>query len=128
MDVSTQNMPVPGLPDVGDAPAPELLFKRRIHFAASLRELWRSREVARSLTERGLRTRYKQTVFGVAWAMITPLTLMVVFTVFFKRVADDRHGRRAVRALLLRRPAAVDVLLQRRSAAARRPSSPTPRC
>ncbi len=86
-------MPVPGFPEVGDAPPPELLYRRRIRVGESLRELWRHREVTRSLTERGLRARYKQTIFGVTWALITPLTLMVVFTVFFKRVADiDTEG------------------------------------
>jgi ABC-2 type transport system permease protein/lipopolysaccharide transport system permease protein len=53
-----------------------------------LGELWRSRELVVVLTERELRARYKQTRVGFAWALITPFLLMVVFTVFFKRVAD----------------------------------------
>jgi ABC-2 type transport system permease protein/lipopolysaccharide transport system permease protein len=90
--VSSASVPVPGLPDVGNAPPPELLYRHRLRIAESLRDLWRHREVALSLTERGLRARYKQTMFGVAWALITPLTLMVVFTIFFKRVADVDTG------------------------------------
>ena len=40
------------------------------------------------LAERELRARYKQTRVGFAWALVTPFLMMVVFTVFFKRVAD----------------------------------------
>jgi ABC-2 type transport system permease protein/lipopolysaccharide transport system permease protein len=39
------------------------------------------------LTERGLRSRYKQTYLGLLWAIVTPVLLMVVFTVFLKRAA-----------------------------------------
>lgn len=48
--------------------------------------------MVRSLGERELRARYKQTYLGYAWALITPLTLMVVFTVFFRRVAEVDTG------------------------------------
>src|SRR5919106_330360 len=47
----------------------------------------RSRELVRTLAERELRARYKQALLGLAWALITPLALMVVFTLFFNRVA-----------------------------------------
>lgn len=50
-------------------------------------ELWRARELAWTLAERDLRARYKQTFLGFSWAVITPVLLMVVFNVFFKRVA-----------------------------------------
>ncbi|MGH9120047.1 MAG: ABC transporter permease [Acidimicrobiales bacterium] len=53
-----------------------------------VKELWHSRELVVVLTERELRARYKQTKVGFAWALITPFLLMVVFTLFFKRVAD----------------------------------------
>jgi ABC-type polysaccharide/polyol phosphate export permease len=68
-------------------PPPELRFKRRIRLLASLREVWRRRELVRSLAERELRARYKQAVLGFAWAVITPLLLMLVFTLVFPRVA-----------------------------------------
>jgi ABC-2 type transport system permease protein/lipopolysaccharide transport system permease protein len=48
-------------------------------------KLWRSREIVRSLAERDLRARYKQAVLGFAWAIITPVLLMVVFTFVFRR-------------------------------------------
>lgn len=47
------------------------------------RDLWRYREVLYFLTWRDLLVRYKQTVIGVAWALIRPLLAMVVFTVVF---------------------------------------------
>ncbi len=53
-----------------------------------LRELWAGRDLIVVLAERELRARYKQTKVGFAWALLTPFLLMVVFTVFFKRVAD----------------------------------------
>jgi ABC-type polysaccharide/polyol phosphate export permease len=69
-------------------PPPELRFKRRIRLLASLREVWRRRELVRSLAERELRARYKQAILGFAWAVITPLLLMLVFTLVFPRVAE----------------------------------------
>jgi ABC-2 type transport system permease protein/lipopolysaccharide transport system permease protein len=52
------------------------------------RELWDRRELVVVLAERELRARYKQTRVGFAWALLTPFLMMVVFTLFFKRVAD----------------------------------------
>jgi lipopolysaccharide transport system permease protein len=51
------------------------------------RDLWRYRELFRVLAWRDLAVRYKQTVMGVAWAVIRPLLTMVVFTVIFGRIA-----------------------------------------
>src|SRR6202047_5185560 len=50
-------------------------------------DLWRYRELFRVLAWRDLAVRYKQTVIGVAWALIRPLLTMVVFTVIFGRIA-----------------------------------------
>jgi ABC-2 type transport system permease protein/lipopolysaccharide transport system permease protein len=77
---------------VADGPPPELIFRRALHPLAMLRELWSRRELIVVLSERDLRARYKQTKVGFAWALLTPFLLMVVFTVFFKRVADVRTG------------------------------------
>jgi len=46
-------------------------------------ELWRYRELAYFLTWRNVKVRYKQTAIGVAWAVLQPLAMMAVFTVFF---------------------------------------------
>jgi ABC-type polysaccharide/polyol phosphate export permease len=52
-----------------------------------LRELWQYRELAVRLVERDLKVRYKQAVFGAAWAVFQPLALTLVFTAVFTRVA-----------------------------------------
>src|SRR5690349_19466473 len=51
------------------------------------RDLWRYRELFYFLAWRDVLVRYKQTVLGVAWAVIRPLLTMVVFTFVFSRVA-----------------------------------------
>ncbi len=51
------------------------------------RDLWRYRELFRVLAWRDIAVRYKQTVIGVAWAVIRPLLTMVVFTIIFGRLA-----------------------------------------
>ncbi len=48
-----------------------------------LAELWRYRDLLWVLAERDLRVRYKQTVVGVAWAILQPLSTVLVFSVFF---------------------------------------------
>jgi lipopolysaccharide transport system permease protein len=50
-------------------------------------ELWRHRELAAFLALRDVKVRYKQAVFGVAWAVVQPLAGVVVFTVVFRRFA-----------------------------------------
>jgi len=56
------------------------------------RELWRHRELVFFLAWRDVKVRYKQTVLGVAWAVLQPALLMVVFTVFFARLAGVSAG------------------------------------
>ncbi len=50
-------------------------------------DLWRFRELFYFLAWRDILVRYKQTVIGVAWAVVRPLLTMVIFTVLFSRVA-----------------------------------------
>ncbi len=52
------------------------------------RELWASRELLYFLVWRDLKVRYTQTVLGAAWAIIQPLFTMVVFSLFFGRLAS----------------------------------------
>lgn len=76
-----------------EGPPPELLYKRRISLRSGLRELRDGWPLIMSLTEREFRVRYKQAVLGVAWAVLSPIALMLVFSVFFQRVAKiDTHG------------------------------------
>src|SRR6267378_2448116 len=51
------------------------------------RDLWRYRELFYVLAWRDVAVRYKQTVIGVAWAVIRPFLTMVVFTIIFGRIA-----------------------------------------
>jgi homopolymeric O-antigen transport system permease protein len=53
-----------------------------------LRELWAYRELAYFLAWREIKVRYKQTAIGVAWAVLQPLAMMLVFTVFFGKLAN----------------------------------------
>jgi lipopolysaccharide transport system permease protein len=50
-------------------------------------DLWRYRELFRVLAWRDLAVRYKQTIIGVAWAIIRPLLTMIVFAIIFGRIA-----------------------------------------
>ena len=50
-------------------------------------EFWNYRELLWVLTERDVKVRYKQTVLGFAWAIIQPVMLMVVFSIFFGHLA-----------------------------------------
>src|SRR4029077_3960712 len=57
-----------------------------------LGELWQYRELLYFLVWRDVKVRYKQTFFGVAWAILQPLMTMLVFTIFFgglARVGSD---------------------------------------
>jgi lipopolysaccharide transport system permease protein len=57
-----------------------------------LRELWTYRELVYFLTWRDVTVRYKQTAIGVAWAVIQPLAMMVVFTLLFGKLAKMPSG------------------------------------
>ena len=53
----------------------------------NLRDLWEYRELLYFLVWRDVKVRYKQTVLGAAWAILQPFLTMVVFSVFFGRLA-----------------------------------------
>ena len=52
-----------------------------------LGELWEYRELLYFLVWRDIKVRYKQTALGAAWAILQPVLTMVVFSVFFGRLA-----------------------------------------
>lgn len=52
-----------------------------------LRELWQARELLYFLTWRDIKVRYKQTAIGVGWAVLQPVAMMAVFTLFFGTLA-----------------------------------------
>lgn len=53
-----------------------------------LRELWEFRELLYFFAWRDIKVRYKQTVMGVLWAIIQPFLTMVIFSLFFGRLAS----------------------------------------
>ena len=58
----------------------------------NVRELWQYRELLYFLTWRDVKVRYKQTLLGAAWAVLQPALMMVVFTIFFGRMANVPTG------------------------------------
>ena len=71
-----------------DRGRPTLLIRPSRGWAAlDLADLWHYRELIYFLTWRDIKVRYKQTVLGGAWAILQPFLTMVVFSVFFGRLA-----------------------------------------
>ena len=58
----------------------------------NFRELWQFRELVYFFVWRDVKIRYKQTAIGAAWAVIQPLATMLVFSLFFGRLAKIRPG------------------------------------
>src|SRR5262245_11079153 len=73
----------PGLPA---APLVTIEANQAWH-VLDLRDLWAFRELLYFLTWRDVKVRYKQTSLGVAWAILQPLLTMLIFTLFFGRLA-----------------------------------------
>lgn len=55
--------------------------------AIDFNEIWRYRELFWFLAWRDILVRYKQTVIGIAWALIRPIVTMIIFTVIFGKLA-----------------------------------------
>lgn len=53
----------------------------------NLKDLWHYRDLLYILTMRDIKVRYKQTLLGAAWAVIQPLFTMLIFTLFFGKLA-----------------------------------------
>jgi lipopolysaccharide transport system permease protein len=51
----------------------------------NLKELWRYRELFYFFTWRDIKVKYKQTILGIAWALLQPLAMMLLFTFIFSR-------------------------------------------
>ncbi len=56
--------------------------------ALNLGDLWHYRDLLYILTERDIKVRYKQTLLGALWAIIQPLFTMLIFTLFFGKLAQ----------------------------------------
>ncbi|HKV38884.1 MAG TPA: ABC transporter permease [Blastocatellia bacterium] len=71
---------LPDKPVVSIRPTPKLA-------AINLQDVWAYRELLYFLTWRDVKVRYKQTALGTAWAVIQPLFTMLIFTLFFGKLA-----------------------------------------
>jgi lipopolysaccharide transport system permease protein len=78
--------PMPKL-DIASVPTIIINSKKGLAFI-NFKELWAYRELLYFLTWRDIKVRYKQTVIGFAWAIIQPLLMMVVFSLFFGKLAN----------------------------------------
>ena len=92
MDVRVEAAAPPKLRSAGLAPTPARLvtIRRAGHgpgTRASLRSLLQHKELFWALTQHRIRVRYKQSVLGLAWALLQPLALMLMFTLAFGRIA-----------------------------------------
>jgi lipopolysaccharide transport system permease protein len=86
-------------PEVGDSstpidsPAPTTVILPPSGWQlVNTRELWQFRELVYFLAWRDVKVRYKQTVLGAAWAVLQPAMMMVVFSIFFGRMAGVPSG------------------------------------
>ena len=70
------------------APAPTIVIRpSKGWIALRLADLWEYRELLYFLVWRDIKVRYKQTVLGAAWAVIQPFFSMVLFSIFFGKLA-----------------------------------------
>ncbi len=69
------------------AATPELIIEAGRTEKQYWQDIWRYRELFYTLAWRDISVRYKQTVIGIAWALIRPFLTMVVFTVVFGNLA-----------------------------------------
>jgi lipopolysaccharide transport system permease protein len=74
-------VPIPHFPE-------RLIEPTRGWVSLQLQELWEYRELLYFLTWRDIKVRYKQTVLGAAWAIIQPFFTMVIFSLFFGKLAN----------------------------------------
>jgi lipopolysaccharide transport system permease protein len=67
---------------------PELIIEAGRTEKQYWKDLWRYRELFYFLAWRDILVRYKQTVIGIAWALIRPFLTMIVFTIVFGKIAN----------------------------------------
>jgi homopolymeric O-antigen transport system permease protein len=84
MAISEAVRPEPLLNDEFDV----VLERTRGLRSLRLRELWAHRELLYFLTWRDVKVRYKQSLLGVGWAVLQPVTTMILFTIVFGHVAN----------------------------------------
>lgn len=73
-----------------------VVIRPKHKFAINLSELFAYRELFFYFAWRDIKVRYKQTVIGASWVIIQPVAQMVIFTVFFNKVAGITSGNQEV--------------------------------
>lgn len=63
----------------------EYIIERQSKFSLGLKELIRYRELFYFFTWRDIKVKYKQAALGIAWAVLQPLAMMLIFTAIFSR-------------------------------------------
>ena len=71
------------MPTSSDAASVTRIRPAKRFAAVDAKEVWRYRELLWNLALRDIKVRYKQTAFGIAWAIVPPFMTMVVFNVLF---------------------------------------------
>lgn len=70
----------------------EYQIKPKHKFTLGFSELWEFRELLYFFTWRDIKVKYKQTIFGVLWAILQPLVMMIVFTnLLGKNISSSTH-------------------------------------
>jgi homopolymeric O-antigen transport system permease protein len=77
----------PELGERGQTATVRLQATRGFGRLLSPQELWRFRDVALQMAARDMKVRYRQTGIGAAWAVLQPVATMVVFSIFFGKLA-----------------------------------------
>src|ERR1700681_967837 len=84
--MSVIHIPVPAAGQQVDVPIVRIEARRR-WLALDLPELWAYRELLYFFVWRDIKVRYKQTVIGAAWAVLQPVLTMLIFSLFFGKLA-----------------------------------------
>jgi ABC-2 type transport system permease protein/lipopolysaccharide transport system permease protein len=72
--------------DLPDSPPADQFYRHPFSFLRSIREAWGYRDVVFALAERDVRVSYKQAALGMAWALLSPVLQIVIFTLIFSKV------------------------------------------
>jgi ABC-type polysaccharide/polyol phosphate export permease len=66
-------------------PPSHLIYHHEARLRASISGLWASRDIIYTLAERYIRAQYKQATLGLAWALIAPVAMLLIFILIFSR-------------------------------------------
>jgi lipopolysaccharide transport system permease protein len=91
IELSMNTAPADEVLERTETPVTVIVPQRR-WLIVDLQDLWAYRELLAFLCWRDIKVRYKQTVLGGAWAILQPLMTMIVFTLFFARLANVPSG------------------------------------